>query len=86
MDGFYSWEDYSNDVTLEKLTEERKKGRNIFEFLKRTVTYTFEYHRIIFMCKHFGHKLESEYDVGPEYGIEYIDCQRCGLSYRHIYY
>lgn len=38
------------------------------------------------ICKWYGHKIESDANVGPDSGSETLYCRRCGDSWHHIYY
>lgn len=38
------------------------------------------------LCKVFGHKLENNGEITPEYGVEQIYCSRCGWSKRIVWF
>lgn len=38
------------------------------------------------ICKYRGHNIVMEADIGPDSGIEYWECTRCGFSGSYTYY
>jgi len=78
----YSWKEYEAEFHLGNFHNYTNVKRNVFTWLRINLDLVVG----SLLCKYRGHDIECESFAGPESGVEYFNCRRCGWGSKHIYY